>query len=304
MGVEFRNPEKVQGGWLPLEAYDDKEFDTRIPADWLKRNGAIPKEGVGAQGLWRDKDGLCYWRKLRIKKYLPKTERYEGFWENTKETCKLNRIYIVFDEEDPRIFARRFKAAYENRIHADAIVKYAYYIENMPKHQIPEIDTYQRNRMLELTQTTKNLRGKSSNDTIGLIKEINVDFCKTMNKIIFDKHLDAKGNNLITGQLALPPKKPKKQTPYLGMITIPAYNFPKHLSQVNQNSIQCKDEVVLAQQEIRRECNEIATQDIFNVNLTKTQTVLDFKKVQESSIHRMGFQLRETWINKLRDIIK
>lgn len=100
----------MPGGWLPLEAYDDREFDTKLPADWLKRKGVISKEGVGAQGLWTDKaDGYCYWRKLRVLKYLPKTERYEGYWENTKERCRLHRIYIVFDEEDIRIFARRFK---------------------------------------------------------------------------------------------------------------------------------------------------------------------------------------------------
>jgi hypothetical protein len=109
LGVEFRNPEKVPGGWLPLEAYDDREFDTRIAVDWIKKKGAIPKEGVGAQGLWKDTDGLCYWRKLRVKKYLPKSERYEGFWENSQEVCRLSRIYICFNEEDPRIFARRFK---------------------------------------------------------------------------------------------------------------------------------------------------------------------------------------------------
>ena len=40
------------------------------------------------------------------------------------------------------------------------------------------------------------------------------------------------------------------------------------------------------------------------MNFAKTQSVADFKKVQESSILRMSFQLRETWINKLRDIIK
>ena len=55
------------------------------------------------------------------------------------------------------------------------------------------------------------------------ISEVNEDFCKTMNKIIFDKHLDLKGNNLITGQLALPPAKPKKIAPFLGMITIPVH---------------------------------------------------------------------------------
>ena len=42
-GIEFRNPEKALGGWLPLEAYDDKEFDTRKPQDWV--NGALSNEG-------------------------------------------------------------------------------------------------------------------------------------------------------------------------------------------------------------------------------------------------------------------
>jgi len=105
-----------------------------------------------------------------------------------------------------------------------------YYIENMPKHQIPEIDSYQVNRVLSMTQNTKSLRGKSSNDTTGLLNEVNVDFAKTMNKIIFDKHLNEKGNDLITGKLALPASKPVEKTPYLGMITIPMHDFPKSFS--------------------------------------------------------------------------
>lgn len=28
-GVEYRNPEKVLGGWLPLEAFDDTLFDSQ-----------------------------------------------------------------------------------------------------------------------------------------------------------------------------------------------------------------------------------------------------------------------------------
>lgn len=126
MGVEFRNPEKVDGGWLPLEAYDDKEFDTRNNEDWVsikkvKADGSISLtdqsqiEGVSAQGLWKDRDGLYYWRRAKVLKYLPRSERFEGYWDNTKERCRLPRIFVLFDDEDPRIFSRRFKKAYENR---------------------------------------------------------------------------------------------------------------------------------------------------------------------------------------------
>jgi dynein heavy chain len=84
-------------------------------------------------------------------KFLTKSERFEGYWENTKEKCRLHRIFLLFDEEDPRIFARRFKQAYQNRINADSLIKYNYYIENMPTHQIPEIDNEEVNRILNLT---------------------------------------------------------------------------------------------------------------------------------------------------------
>jgi hypothetical protein len=42
-------------------------------------------------------------------KYLGKSERYEAYWENTKEKCRLPRLFLLFDEEDPRIFSRRWK---------------------------------------------------------------------------------------------------------------------------------------------------------------------------------------------------
>jgi hypothetical protein len=50
-GVEFRNPNKAVGGWLPLEAYDNKELDTRAPKDWMivKRNRPSPATNTRAQ---------------------------------------------------------------------------------------------------------------------------------------------------------------------------------------------------------------------------------------------------------------
>jgi hypothetical protein len=37
--LEFRNPEKAVGGWLPLEAYDDKEFEVKKASEWVRSNG-------------------------------------------------------------------------------------------------------------------------------------------------------------------------------------------------------------------------------------------------------------------------
>lgn len=97
----------------------------------------------------------------------------------------------------------------------------------MPTHQIPEIDNEEVNRILSMTQNTKALWGKYSSDTTTLLSEVNFEFAKTMNKIIFDKHIREKGNELITGSLRLPPKADAKLTTFFGMISIPPHNFPE-----------------------------------------------------------------------------
>lgn len=157
-----------------------------------------------------------------------------------------------------------------------------------------------------MTQNTKTLRGKSSADTTTLLNEVNVDFAKTMNNIIFDKHLFEKSGNLITGPLHLPPRKEKGLAPYYGMIKIPQpkHSFAKTVSKFIFKTLQVKSEVIRAQQEIRKECNDVAEKDIFAPNITKTQTVDEFSQIQTSSTQQTSFYLKETWVNKLKEIIK
>ena len=125
-----------------------------------------------------------------------------------------------------------------------------------------------------------------------------------MNNIIFDKHLYEKGNNLITGPLPLPARKPKGQAAYFGMITIPEHSFAKKISKFSFRTLLIKDEVIRAQQEIRKECNDVAAKDIYNPNVTKTMKVDDFLQIQASSISQTSYYLKETWVNKLKEIIK
>ena len=237
-------------------------------------------------------------------KFLSGSEKYSGYWENTKEAVKLPRIHILFDDEDPRLFAKRFADAYKTRTMADSLLKYNFYIENMPTHQIPEISNDKVNRVLNMVQNSKNLRGKSSSDTTSLLSEANFDFAKTMNKIVFDKHIDKDGPQLISGPLVLPDKKEKGDPPQMGMISIPHHNFPEQFSNFCFSSILNKDASIRAMQEIRKECNDVNLKDIYNPNITKSMRVSEFKQIQKSSTSQISYYLKETWVNKIKDIIK
>jgi len=125
-----------------------------------------------------------------------------------------------------------------------------------------------------------------------------------MNKIIFDKHLNEKGNELITGNLKLPPNPPKKLPPFMGMINIPPHNFPAKFSEFCHTSLDNRDQAVMAKQEIKKECDDVRGKDIYNPNITNTMRMDEFQTTQASTITQTSFYLKETWVSKIRDIIK
>jgi dynein heavy chain, axonemal len=100
-----------------------------------------------------------------------------------------------------------------------------------------------------MVRNTKETRIKShSGSTQSLISDVNFEFAKTMNKIVFDKHIDKDGPHLISGPLILPEPKQKEEAPENGMISIPGHNFPEQFSNFCFSSILNKNESIRAMQ--------------------------------------------------------
>lgn len=36
IGIEWRNPKQAPGSWLPLEAFDNADFESRLPDEWME----------------------------------------------------------------------------------------------------------------------------------------------------------------------------------------------------------------------------------------------------------------------------
>lgn len=71
-------------------------------------------------------------------------------------------------------------------MYADSLIRYNYLIDNMPLHDLSELDTEQKKRIESLAKTKK----LENLETTALTLEVNSDFGRTMNKIIFDKYLE------------------------------------------------------------------------------------------------------------------
>ena len=97
-----------------------------------------------------------------------------------------------------------------------------------------------------MTQNTKQLRGRGATDATTMLSEVNFEFAKTMNKIVFDKHIQTNGPNIISGPLVLPEPRAKSSAPHFGMIKIPPVNFPEAFSNFCFHSILNKDQSIRA----------------------------------------------------------
>jgi len=310
IGLEWRNPKLAQGSWLPLEAFDNTDFECRLSDEWIKiikDSGGKPLKG---RALCKDpmKEGMYLWRAVKIVSFNGQRELYEIQFDDSyavpgQPTALIHRVKLYIEGEDPRVFANRFAGAYQRRAFADSLIRYNYYIENMPTDEIPELSNEQIAKVITQALTARAFKGKSQLDTQPLITEVNADFAKTMNKIIFDKHMKGKGKELIGGSLALPPAhKPKRR--YHGMIQIPAHNFPEIFASFGFESLLMRQEAIKAGERINLECLEAQEKEIFNTNFTKTLKLEEFKQIEVSSISQCSYYLRETWVSKVKDIIK
>jgi hypothetical protein len=62
-------------------------------------------------------------------------------------------------------------------------------------------------------------------------------------------------------------KAPPKETPYFGMVPIPALDFPERFSNFCFKSLYIKEEAIRAMVDIRTECNNLLKENrIFNVS--------------------------------------
>ena len=92
---------------MPLEPFDDTEYDCRLPEEWI--SFGYDEEGnfspIPGKGLYKYADGRGEWRPVLIHTYDANREFFTGYWDGTEEYCELTRINLLFNSEDPRIFA-------------------------------------------------------------------------------------------------------------------------------------------------------------------------------------------------------
>ncbi|OQR83181.1 sporangia induced dynein heavy chain [Achlya hypogyna] len=165
----------------------------------------------------------------------------------------VHRVHLCFEVEARGSFAARFTAAVSRREEAEARLRYALFVENMPPDVEAQLDADRVNSILSFALSSSRLATTAR--TSKLLEEVNEDYMRTMNAILLATNLRDVGTEFPI--LRLPRGPPPRAPPAMGTVDVPAYDFAERRAQATSGTFLSSPEAIDALLDVRHGCNTI-----------------------------------------------
>jgi dynein heavy chain len=222
------------------------------------------------------------------------------------------------------MFADRIQFAFQTLQKTQARAKLNFFIDNMPIDDIQCLDVDQIGRILDLAKNSTSLKDVAlepmAND---LVREANLDFARTMNKIILihqpnerkpssngpssDESTDTGGGLFNIGDVSVLEDEGEnvfeREVPWFALWPLPEYNFTEMFSNFCFASLYIKPEVVTTNVAVATECIWLATQCLYTTKFTKVMRIENFRQIQRTTVAQMSHRVKDTWVQALQKII-
>jgi dynein heavy chain len=205
-GVDLQEASAFQ-----VQVFDNTDHEQRRPEEWVPEKvpeGASAPPALVAFGVGT---GEVVWTPCTVSAFDEASNTFRCSPTDGSPAEWLHRIFVHFEAEDPFVYATRVAEAVEQRREVESFLRFNFFIDSMPTEDIPPLMQEQVNRMLGYALNSKKLKDKLM-DTSQLIHEINIEYARTMNKIVFVSLLEQadKAHDLVIPMSETFPSKPQK----------------------------------------------------------------------------------------------
>ncbi|XP_060076356.1 dynein axonemal heavy chain 1-like, partial [Ylistrum balloti] len=328
--------------YLPLDIFDNEEFDCRLPSEWIAmgmENGLRkPVPGLAllpTDDKKKDLDpmdpSIVYdWFEVGVLDYDDNNKHYlvqkvndqgrildntgkpvvnggvqaDGTRLSLRQQYMIPRVRLMFKGEDPCVFARRVSSAFRLRKETEALLRYNLYIDCMPMDGVGELDQASLKRMIDCAKNSPGLgKDKGLEDYVQVLeKEVNIDFCRSMNRIIFDQTVE---DDPVTFAFITKPEPSVQPVPEKGCcMDIEPYEYDDQYDQFAFKSLLTLVESIQACGKVRTECNKVAVMSLFHIPTTKPMRLEEFEQTQSQATSQVSLFLKDSWISTLRNAIR
>ncbi|XP_013988847.1 dynein axonemal heavy chain 1 isoform X2 [Salmo salar] len=332
------NPLPPVSNYLPLEVFDNEEFDCRTPQDWLAlgyENGSTDHKPIPAKALLPTTDkippedpkspNLEYsWQFVGVLDYnqekglylvqkadkngrvrdangkpvLNEGQRTIGVFLLSATQYWISRIRLLFSAEDPRLFSQRVQFAQRCRENTEALLLYHLSVDCMPVWS--GTSSLNAQSLARVKEHALSTPGLR----LKLLQECIVRLEKEIN-LEYDRTMNRISFDRVVltnpedfSHITLPQREPER-VPQNGFVSVPTYPFEKNRAAFAFNSLLTKPEVISALSKVRGECNRVAAMSLFHVTFTKSLRLEEFELTQSQTHAQVQLFLRDSWVTTL-----
>lgn len=225
----------------------------------------VPAQTLRSQGVagGQHKYG---WEPCVMMAYNAATTRYDVSLTGSGATVSVPRIYLLFDAEDPEVFAQRVSAACELRKQTEGHLRYSLCADCMPADSaITDLDAAMGDRLV--AAFTGGRFTQAGGDFLdGLLREVNASFSRATNTMVLQHVIHHDPENFTT---LMPPPVEVVAAPGTGMIPVPAYDFAAAARRLGTLSFIQAPAVITLLSKVLVECQKAAAIPLFNLNMVR-----------------------------------
>nr|XP_033782541.1 dynein heavy chain 1, axonemal isoform X1 [Geotrypetes seraphini]XP_033782544.1 dynein heavy chain 1, axonemal isoform X1 [Geotrypetes seraphini]XP_033782545.1 dynein heavy chain 1, axonemal isoform X1 [Geotrypetes seraphini]XP_033782546.1 dynein heavy chain 1, axonemal isoform X1 [Geotrypetes seraphini]XP_033782547.1 dynein heavy chain 1, axonemal isoform X1 [Geotrypetes seraphini] len=329
--------------YLPLEVFDDEEFDCRIPEEWMRlgyepgscdrkplpANALLPVDDILGHEDPKSRDLTYKWCSVGVldydqqkKIYLVHKADVHGHVRDTEGNQILNggitaagkpelmpcqywvpRIRLLFCAEDPYVFASRVVAANQLRKKTEALLLYNLYLDCMPVNGLLTLEQESLSKMKYWALTTP--RMKQEDQILNYINRLEKEVGLDYERTMNKLNFDriVSSKPHVFTYVTLPDKL-EESVPAKGCVTVPDYPFVENRATFIFNTLLTRPEVITSLCKVRAECNRVASMSLFHSTLTKCVRIEEFEQTQSQTFSQVQLFLKDSWIITLKNAIR
>ena len=266
--------------YLLLRLFDDVEYETYTPDQWLQFG---PIEG---RSLRLDAAGHGDYVACTVLEYSSARDEWRVQFDDSGVSSWTCRLDLHMAVEDPQLYVARVANAHKQRREAEAALRCALYVDCMPIDDLSGMDAEQVNRILFLSLNTKKMR-VNNNDTTQLINEIQLDYSRTINALIYNAHQQTDATKARTGVATA------INCPDYATVRIPAHDFAAHFTSFCFHSFMTKPEAIVSLIRVNAECQKLHKTPLLQSAYSKPVRVDEFSGSQHATISGLQSYLHD-----------
>ncbi|XP_074037842.1 dynein axonemal heavy chain 1 isoform X2 [Leptinotarsa decemlineata] len=308
-----KNEKSGQINWisfLPLELFDNEDFDIRTPENWLDHgvidNVRHPLPGKAfvptpvdiINSTTTTTEEYYSWVNVAVAEYDPEPKLWTVLTlDGLQRTFRLPRLFVMFDAEDPVNFANRIRAALNLRFDTENLIRYEFFVDCMSLKGTPYMEENMRKKIIDLALGAKLGKKLSYTEYFqNLLNQIGLNHQRTIGELKFRNIFD---RPKVNENMKLPEREcPKKDN--VGRIDTQMENFAEVRKYFRWYNIYVIPETYLAMSYVVGECIKASQMSLFTANYgTKYVTLDEFDSLQTQTSNVTIKQLKGPWLETL-----